>query len=1123
MTAQKHNVLRHSAIAIALAAATFSGMTYAQEAAQTDTPTQDVERVVITGSRIARDVNLASSSPIQSVSTEEIKSSGEFNIVDVMNDVPALFSSTTTGSANANNGEAFAAGANILSLRGLGANRTLVLVNGKRHVGGAQGSSAVDIGSIPSQLIKSVEVLTGGASAVYGADAVTGVVNFILEDSYEGFEFDARVGQSSEGDAQQFVLATTFGENFDNDRGNVAISIEYAKDDGLRASQRDGGVFIGSGRDWVNPAKRFQQGDISGDMPNFANYYSPANDRVSFGLAVPGSAEEFVSLYQEAFGSAPNLTQSELSYIAAAAAAPQRAVLPGRTFPFTSGYGYIVPGNAFTFAGFDAATPIDLDNNGVPDCYDSFTGYNSSFAADAFGALGGCWNVTEDGNYRPVQDGLVANGFQGFYGDSFNTIQQQDSWLLIPEEKININLLSRYDLTDDVTLYGELKYAMQEVENGFQPTSFWDLLLGAPDNPFLPDFIRPVAEQTGGVGITIDPIGIGEGNTKTERDTLRIVGGIRGYMENGWNYELSAVYGKFKRESTRYNSVVVDRFMAAIDAVIDPATGNPACRADVDPNAPAMGTPFNIPDYDPGYFTFTPGAGQCVPLNIWAGRTGITQEAVDWVTVTERDQLTLEQTVLSATLAGDLSEYFELPAGPIAFAMGGEYRKEESTATFDPWQRGVLPEGSAFTAGTNVADYSGNTKLTFRPMTTTRNERGGYEVTEVFGEVSIPLLYDAPLASELTLDLAARYSDYTTIGTTTTWLAKVVWAPFEDLRIRANISEAVRAPNVTELFGPEVGTTFRPADPCDAAQIQALRENGLVELANNTQANCVADFATIGLDPFDDEGNYAFSDPLSAAFGGLTGGNPDLQEETAETTTIGFVYTPEFVEGLSISVDYWDIQLDDAVNAISDQNIADGCYQGNSLNPQFCELLARNSDPDSIFYGGFNFMKSTSINFAKRETSGYDFTLDYQFEVDKHRFEFGIAGTKVDELNDFNNPLDLTDVDPELGEIRRPELAGNVTLQWQYENLTVGWQGQYVDEMLLAYVEIETAQALYGDAVFMDDMWIHDLNARYVLDDNLEVYGGINNVTDEEPFITNYAYPVSARGRYVFMGFNVRM
>lgn len=1116
MKNQHKPFLKLSALAIALSSVT--GVAYGQE---TTSPSadQDVERIAITGSRIIRDANLGSGAPIQSISAEDIRSSGEFNITDVVNDIPALFSSQSTAASQSNNGEGFSDGANILSLRGLGANRTLVLVNGKRHVGGSQGSAAVDIGSIPTNLIRDVEVLTGGASAVYGADAVTGVVNFILKDEFEGFEFDASVGASSEGDSNQLQMSALFGESFDDDKGNVVLSVEYGSSDGLRASERDGGVYIGTGRDWTNPAKRFQQGDIDpSTMPNFAQYFAPANDRSNFGLAVPGSAADFINDFNAAFDSDPTLTQAELDFISAAAGAPQRAVLPGRTFPFTSGYGLIVPGNAFTFDGFDPNTPIDLNNNGVPDCYDSSTGYQSVFGADSFGAIGGCWNVLADGSVRPVQDGQVSSATQGFGGDSLNTIQRGDSYLIIPEEKITVNLLAKYDINDDTQIYGEVKYAAQEVENNAQPTSFWDLLLGKPDNPFLPEFIQGVAQDTGGVSITIDPIAIGNGNTKNKRETIRVVGGVKGVLDNDWNYEVSAVYGRYDFEATRNNAIINDRFFAAIDAVIDPNTGNVACRADVDPTTEAQTTPFDIPSYDPGYFSFTPGDNTCVPLNIWAGATGITQEAVDWVTVQEKDKVTLEQTVLSATLAGESSEYFELPAGSVAFAIGAEYRKEESEARFDPWQRGVIPEGSPFAAGTLLSDVSGNNKLTFRPATLTVDETGDYDVSEVFAEVSIPLLEGVTLAEELTLDLAGRYSDYSSIGSTSTWLARVVYAPYEDLRFRVNISEAVRAPNITELFGPRTGTTFRPADPCDAAQIQALRDGGQADLANSTQANCVAYFQSIGFDPTDGSGNYTFADPLTAAFGGVTGGNPNLQEETAETTSYGFVFTPGFLEGFSLSVDYWDISIEDAINAVSGQNIVDGCYQANSLNEQFCTLQSRN--PEN---GGFNFIESVAINFAKRETSGYDFSVGYTFDVDAHTFDFKLSGTKVNELDDFTNPLDPTEVDPELGEIRRPELAGNVNLSWSYEGLKMSLQSQYVDEMLLGFLEIQTARSLYGDSVFMDDMWIHDLSFSYDIDDSLQVYGGLNNVTDEKPFITNYAYPVSAVGRYAFFGFNVRM
>ena len=1110
-----------TALACAVASALSLNASVVQAQEEAEIKEEDVEKMVVTGSRIARDPNLASPSPVQAISEEDIQLSGEFSVTDVINDIPALFSSTTAESSI--DSASFSDGANILNLRGLGANRTLTLVNGRRHVGGSAGSAAVDVGSIPVKLIKSVEVLTGGASAVYGADAVTGVVNFILRDDYEGFEVDVNTGISSEGDGEQLSISALYGTNFDDDKGNFAINVEFQRDEGVRVSERDNGLLIGSGGDWTNPALRFQQGDIGSSTPNLAEYYNYDNTGLfNFGLSIP-SLEAFTQNYTDTFGSAPNLTDAELALFDRAATSAPRAVLPYRTFPFTSGYGYIVPGNPYSFAGFDPSTNIDLDGNGTPDCLDSFSGYNSVFGAASFGVLGGCWNVTEDGSYRPVQDGLVSGNFEGFGGDSYNTIQQERGYLITPNDKIAVNLLGHYDLSDSMTVFGELKYVVQGTENESQPTSYWDLLFGAPDNPYLPEFIQPLASELGGVAITVDPIGIGQGKTENERRTLRGVIGLEGFFENDWEYNVSVNYGKFEYEQNgTENLIIVDRFFSAIDAVTDPSTGEANCRVNLDADTPQVTTAFNIPSYDPGYFSFTPGDGSCVPLNIWAGSTGITQEAVDWVTEDSHSQTTIEQLVISASIAGDSSEYFELPYGPLYFALGGEYRKEESEATFDAWRLGVIPEGSQYTAGTQVSDYSTNNSLVFQPSIRTANETGDFDVSEVFLEVSVPLIQGETLVEELTLDLAARYSDYSTVGDTTTWRANLMYSPHEDLMVRLSKSQAIRAPNISELFGPEVGATFRPTDPCNASVIAGIRSNDEAA-ANQLQANCVADLQSIGYNPFDDSGEYVYTDPLSAAFPGITGGNAELQEETADTITAGFVYNSSWLEGFSVTADYWSIEIDDAISAVSSDDIVNGCYVGESLNENFCSLFTRNTDASSPQFGGLNFLRSTQVNFARLETSGVDFSVGYDFEVGAHTFYTKVSGTKVNEIDQYTNPNDLTEVNPELGEVNRPEWAGNINLTWKWEELQVGWQTQYMDEQLLAGVEVEEYErGDFDDTAMMDEFWQHDINFSYMVKENLKMYGGIKNITDEQPFITNFAYPASPRGRFYFVGFDMQ-
>ncbi|MFT6086722.1 MAG: iron complex outermembrane receptor protein [Glaciecola sp.] len=1111
----KHTFFKYSTLALAV---TYSLGANTQESADEAANETVIEKIQVTGSRIARDPNLAAPSPIQSISAQEIQVSGEFSITDVINDIPALFSSTT---AESSIDSGFADGANILNLRGLGSSRTLTIVNGRRHVGGVGGSAAVDVGSIPMALIESVDVLTGGASAVYGADAVTGVVNFNLRDDFEGFKVDIQTGRSGENDAEQLSISSVWGTNFDNDRGNFAVSVEYQDDKGLRVSERKDGLIRGSARDWTNPALRFQQGDLGASTPNLSQYYNFANTGLfPFGLSIPSMAA-FISNYTSEFGSAPNLTDAEMALFNQASTAAPRAVLPYRTFPFTSGYGYIIPGNPYTFDGFDPNTPIDLDGNGTPDCLDSFSGYNSVFGAASFGVLGGCWNVNEDGSYRPINDGLVSGNFEGFGGDSYNTLQQQRGYIITPNDKIAVNFLFNYDISDNVRAFAEAKYVLQTTENESQPTAFWDLLFGAPDNPYLPAFIQPIANATGGVAITADPIGIGSGRLEQERETVRIVAGFEGTLAEEYDYEVYVNYGKFTREARGTEDlVIVDRFFSAIDAVSN--NGLADCRVNVDAAAPQISTPFNIPSYDPGYFTFTPGDGSCVPLNIWNGRPGIDQAAVDWITEDSFTKVEIDQLVFAANLAGDSSNWFEMPYGPIYWAVGTEYREESSDSTIDDFRQGFIPAGSQFAEGTNIADYSSNNSIVFRPALRSRNQGGEYDVWEAFVETSIPLIEGKAFVEELTLDVAARYSDYSTVGETFTWRTNLMYSPFSDLRIRYSLSKAVRAPNISELFAPETGTTFRPTDTCNASVIQGIAGNDAAAAAQ-IQANCVAEFETFGLNPFDTEGDYVYTDPLSASFGGVTGGNPNLLEEEADTTTIGFVYDSSVIEGLTVTVDYWSISIDQAISAVSADDIVNGCYTGAQLNDNFCSLFTRNTNAASPQFGGLDFLRTTDINFAKLETSGVDFTIGYEHDVFDGNLRSTLAGSKVNELDQFTNPNDLSEVNPELGEIQRPEYAGNLAFNWSNDVLSIGLQNQYIGEQLLGFVEIEEFErGDYDPSVQMDAMWLHDINASYKIDDVFTVYGGINNLTDEQPFLTNFAYPVGPRGRFFFLGLDMK-
>ncbi len=1106
----------------------------------------EIEEVVVTGSRIERS-NATAAQPLSMIDGDQIRQSGTSDIGEILNKNPALLSSitgtnsidepaSTLGDANDS------VGGGSLDLRGLGFQRTLTLVNGRRHVAGVEGTSAVDVGTIPSALIERVEILTGGASAVYGADAVTGVVNFILKEDYEGMEFDFRPGISEEGDDQSYEFTFLAGTNFDEGRGNLTFSFQSSANDGLRQGDRSYLSNDGLYDNDTNPQLRFQQGEINGDTPNFAQFYDyDTTGRFSWGLSIPDEAS-FVEQYTAEFGSAPTLTAAETALMQRAGSAYPQAILPGRGFNITSAYGTVAIGD-FGSGEYPLGSEPDLDGNGTSDCLQSFTGYNSSLGgASSFGAAGGCWVIDSAGNVVPVVDGAVADNFNQF-GMEQAYIAPDRPYVIPKTEKYAFNLNGRYEITPALEAFVESKFVYEEITFGGGGHNYTDLLYGAPDNPYLPEELAAYANNSGvswlgpgGLYVSRDSDDWGDNISTNERTTIRIVGGFRGSFDNGIDYEASLNYGRFERKLKDPETQIADRFFAAIDVVADPVTGEPICRSDLDPTAYAPTTPFNIfPFVGSGqsspFFTFTPGDGQCQPANIWGGEGAISQEAIDFFTYDRTLKDTIEQTVFNAFIAGETTPWFELPAGPMGFAIGFEYRDESSAQSYDDYDRGIIqvngitPDGQVYSAGDLSRNYSQAQSLGGTPATSLNNGSAGYDVWDVFAEVSVPVLSEVPGAYELTVDGAVRYADYEEFGGNTTYGIGATWAPIMDLRVRGSYNLAVRVPNIFELYSPEQGTFGRPTDACDATQIQTS------VVPDRREENCVAELRAVNVPDsriFDDSGNYAFEDPLSAGFPINVSGNPELKEETATTVTFGFVLTPSALPGMVFSLDYWDIEIEDAIRAPSSQNIVDSCYDGYSLNSAFCSLLTRETDPLNAQSGGLRSVSQSPLNFGAADANGIDFALDWSFEVASWLMMLNTAVTWQDTL-DYTLPLVEGEeplVDQELGEMRRPEWASQIGLSVAKGPFTATWRTQFLSEQTLAYedgVEIETVDENYGPDGYTDDIYFHDLTASWQMDNGVRFYGGIENVTNEKPYVTERAYPVSPRGRYFFAGINVRL
>lgn len=1068
------------------AAAAQSGTAVSDPQASSGSPDAEAPsgEIVVTGTRLARDANATAPSPVTTVTADDIRLQGQVDPAEALREIPALANSGTVADS-LDRGEG-GVGQATLDLRGLGSNRTLVVVNGRRHVSGVAGSQIVDISTIPNALIERVEVLTGGASAVYGADAVTGVVNFVLRNDFDGVDVAAQQGISRYGDGRTFSFDAVLGRNFDGGRGNVTLAGSYSTTDELQQSDRSytaGNAQANSGTTYASPLRRFQRDDISAaTTPNFFARYNTDAGRFPYGYAIP-SATQFAGFFP---GRTP--TAAEQALIDRAAGAPSLAFESFPAFAISSNSGLIFRNN-FDYFG------ADVNGNGVPDCNESYIGVTTA----------GCYVSNGDGTVRPFRDGVIASGANQFGGDG--SPESYSAQSLVPRNRrYNANLLAHYEFSPAAEVFVEAKYVRTETRSQNPYNTFYDTLYVATDNPFLPAALRQDALEADGLRVSRDFDNLGRGYSYADRDTYRAVAGLRGEIASGLHYEISSNYGRTDNRTTSTNTVLYDRFFAAID-VVQGANG-PVCRSDSS-RVPYVGSEA-FPVIEGGFFTFRPGDGSCRPFDLFSASGSVNQAAVDFITTPTTTRARLEQYVANATVTGDTASFLNLPGGAVQFAVGGEYRKERSRTLLDPLSLGILPAATSVgQPGQFVGDVSANQSLIFDAQTRVFNAGGSFDVTEAFGELRLPILSERPFFQALELSGAARYSHYSTVGGTFTWNAGGVYAPVRDVRFRGTYARAVRAPNIAELFSPQQGTVFRPADPCDVANISSAADPA------RRQANCIADGLPTG-----------FEDPLTARFSGTSGGNLDLREETADTYTAGMVLQPRFVPGLTISADYYDITIKNAIAAVSAQDIVDSCYDSTSLDNQYCALFTRNRNATSPTFLGLNFLRQTQLNYGRLETSGIDASIAYLFRFGDTRFSLRATGNWTRKVDRFFDPGDPSALDPELREQGRPEFAGTGSVGISHGPVSLNYRIQYIDPQYIAGVEVRDGVdplTIAGPRGLAGETFVHDISFNVDATDRFSIYGGVNNLTDADPYRNLSAYPVSPYGRFYFLGVRVRL
>jgi outer membrane receptor protein involved in Fe transport len=1100
-----------------LATTIFSGALMAMTApaaAQDAAPPQDeesteVEEVVVTGSRIRRDPTNAPT-PLIQVSREDLTSTGLSTVIDYLATIPALSNSLvpsdTVGTGSV--GLAFA------NLRSLGTGRTLTLVDGRRHVSSLGGSLAVDVDTIPRLLIENVEIITGGASSVYGADAVSGVVNFQLRRDFDGLEVDAHYGQiNQDGQANRRISALA-GVNLFDDRLNLWGFAEHEDLDELTNDDID----------WL----RANYGLVGADVdPAVGLGLGPQSDgivdaRVYSGLrSLQRVRWSVVNLANNQPGSP--LSDPDIPYFnctgTAATATNGNCTLPN-------------PGYSFVFEG-NTARPTD-------------------FGTRVGTGLSRLLNVGGDG-----EDTSEFSQFTFFPEGSATRLAAGANW----------------SITDDITLRLEAKN-VQEENYAMGQASFFDVYINnnrptnqvsqivsgsqyhirLSDNAFLPSNVRTAIENNRLIVYTAPTAGspsVPTGATvaapfaraalrgqdrflNNTRELSRFVGSLEGSIDrvafvDNVNWDLSYTYGEVEIESFS-TAIDTERQAYASDAVFDVAgivnnrPGEIVCRVQL-LRAQNVAT---ITDQVRGGDLRSNALGQaaineCRPLNIF-GKGNQSAEALAYIGHTGDLEEHVEQEQALASISGELWDFWG--AGPIGAAIGVEYRREFTEGLgYEEDNAGRLTQG--FVVGSTPASQ--------------------YETEEAFAELSLPLFRDSWLGEYAELSGSYRYFDYTTVGTGDVYGVNLIYRPIRDVMFKSSFNTAFRAPNLTENFA-----TFTPSfanfaftDPCSTTNINAPLN---AQYRTNRIANCTALAAARNL-TFDFAGATASIaddfDPTPLGSGsvrGVSGGNPFLTPEESDSFTFSTVFQPRMFPDFTLVLDYYEIELTNVIAAITPIVAAQNCVDGPSLNQAACATIFRNNpnlpfaigaptgDPIGAFIQG-------SINYAKRTTRGLDFTANYRldlqeaFGLDAGRLSYRLAGSWLIEQKNFNNaqnPADFTGLDSAIfyPRVRLTSALTYTPVDRLSVTWTMDWQASQDNAAgFRTYAETGNPDARLPSDIGTGNFARHDFTVRYTVNDEVSVRAGVVNAFDAEQaryLGTTLTSNFDPYGTRFFIGLNFR-
>lgn len=988
-----------------------------------DPDVAEIDEIVVTGSRIPRP-NQESPTAVTVVAAETIDNSGEINLGEILRTLPAAGVSTLTPT-NSNfftqdNGVA------TVNLRNLGEDRTLVLVNGRRFVAGIPGSQIVDFNSLPTEFVDRIDVVTGGASSVYGSDALAGVVNIITDKDYTGFQVFGQYGITDRGDRENYRFGAKFGSDFADNRGNFVGTLSYQENAGVYARDR---------------ADQFMDRDGLGGL----------------------------------FGTGDG-TFAETNFFFPSSFTPQGVAL--------------VPG--FNAAGANVAGVLRVvDPNGVTRPYAAAT------------------------------DGFNRQAFRSLY---------------VPNAALQFSGQVNYAFNDDHNFFTEVSYYHGETKSNIEPSpvASADIFRNAQDvglqpqctlaggcqfgipllSEVVPETLRQaVRDRTPGLTDSQRVVGFqrrmaefGNRQNSATRDLYRFVIGLEGTLQSSRpiDYEISGNWGRTTVSQLSEGGILKGRLINTLD-VVDTGGGVLACR--------------NVSERARG----------CTPFFIFE-EGGASQAVVDYIGIQNQFDSYIDQKVINGFLSGDV---FDLPAGPVQLVVGSEYRREESRNTPDP----TLQQGLA----------SGN----IAPETL-----GGFNVIEGFGELRVPILANMLLAHSLDLNLSARVSDYSTVGKTEAFAASLEYMPTNWVKLRAQYAEAVRAPNITELFAGRSQTFPTNLDPCrgltTTAGGQAAFRTTRVDLANPANvSNSAIDAATVNSDTaracladpalaarIARDGTFAQTQAEAQGTGGFNSGNPNLRSEESTSFTAGILFNADWYEWLSpfsLSIDYFDIEITDIVANLGRGTSLDECYvnSGGVYDPAspFCSAIVRFEDGTSQV-GAMRELNSQTQNLGQFETSGVDVQASYTFDVANFPGARDLAGNwgtltaslTYQYLDTYKtSPLAGAPLVEEAGSTGLSKSKALLDLVYRRDALTVAWQTQFIGESCFFGAadtcgrDVDESAPGAGDGRIFNGyigmQTFSDLQVRYRLNDTATVFVGVDNIFDEYVMIgQGYGGPVQPTG-----------